>query len=83
MLDHVLAAEASYARKIGVKHKPPAHDNTAAITSMRAAVVARIVGPPGAAPGAAPTAWPTSYVARRLAWHVLDHAWEMQDRTER
>jgi hypothetical protein len=24
--------------------------------------------------------WPTPYAARRIAWHVLDHAWEMQDR---
>ena len=24
--------------------------------------------------------WTTAYAARRIAWHVLDHAWEMQDR---
>ena len=24
--------------------------------------------------------WPMSYAARRIAWHVLDHAWEMEDR---
>jgi hypothetical protein len=26
--------------------------------------------------------WTTRYAARRIAWHVLDHAWEMQDRAE-
>jgi hypothetical protein len=26
--------------------------------------------------------WTTRYAARRIAWHVLDHAWEMQDRTD-
>ena len=26
--------------------------------------------------------WPPRYAARRVAWHVLDHAWEMQDRGE-
>lgn len=24
--------------------------------------------------------WPPSFFARRLAWHVLDHAWEIEDR---
>jgi hypothetical protein len=26
--------------------------------------------------------WTARYAARRIAWHVLDHAWEMQDRAE-
>ena len=25
--------------------------------------------------------WPWRYVVRRIAWHVLDHAWEIQDRS--
>jgi hypothetical protein len=24
--------------------------------------------------------WPPRYVVRRAAWHVLDHAWEIEDR---
>ena len=24
--------------------------------------------------------WPVRYAIRRMAWHVLDHAWEMQDK---
>jgi hypothetical protein len=24
--------------------------------------------------------WPPRYAARRIAWHVLDHAWEVEDR---
>jgi hypothetical protein len=24
--------------------------------------------------------WTTRYAARRIAWHVLEHAWEMEDR---
>jgi hypothetical protein len=24
--------------------------------------------------------WPARYAARRIAWHALDHAWEMEDR---
>ena len=26
--------------------------------------------------------WPLRYAARRIAWHALDHAWEIEDRTE-
>lgn len=26
--------------------------------------------------------WPARYAARRIAWHVLDHAWEIEDRSE-
>ena len=26
--------------------------------------------------------WPPAYAARRIAWHVLDHAWEIQDRSK-
>ena len=24
--------------------------------------------------------WPLRYAVRRLAWHVLDHAWEIEDK---
>jgi hypothetical protein len=30
--------------------------------------------------GAPGGAWPARYVIRRSAWHVLDHAWEIEDR---
>ena len=26
--------------------------------------------------------WPQRYAARRIAWHVLDHAWEIEDRSD-
>jgi len=25
--------------------------------------------------------WPARYAVRRLAWHVMDHAWEIEDRS--
>jgi hypothetical protein len=25
-------------------------------------------------------AWPQRYAARRIAWHALDHAWEIEDK---
>jgi hypothetical protein len=82
MVDHVLGAETAYARKVGVRHKQPAHDDQAAINALRADLVAALVAARTAPPGDAPAAaWPSRYAIRRLAWHVLDHAWEMQDRT--
>jgi hypothetical protein len=29
----------------------------------------------------ADSASPVRYTIRRLAWHILDHAWEMEDRS--
>lgn len=31
--------------------------------------------------GAPGGAWPARYALRRCAWHVLDHAWEIEDRS--
>jgi hypothetical protein len=81
MIDHVLASEVSYARKLGIKHKLATIDDRDAIAALRAAIStvlrARSDGTP-----VVPGGWPPRYAARRIAWHVLDHAWEMEDRTE-
>jgi hypothetical protein len=80
MADHVVGAEASYARKIGVKHTRPGLSDTAAIAALRADIIAALSQPwPGR--DVPRGTWPPAYAARRIAWHVLDHAWEMQDRT--
>jgi hypothetical protein len=79
MINHVLEAEASYGRKLGVKHKPPALGDRAAIEALRTDLLAALnVATDGSAP--VPKGWPIRYAARRIAWHVLDHAWEMEDR---
>jgi predicted RNase H-like HicB family nuclease len=81
MLDHVLGAEAAYARKVGVKHPQPDLGDTKAIKALRddlAAVLA--VASDGSPP--TPKGWPPRYALRRITWHVLDHAWEMQDRAQ-
>jgi hypothetical protein len=28
------------------------------------------------------TRWPPRYFARRAAWHILDHVWEIEDRIQ-
>ncbi len=82
MIDHVVASETSYARKLGIKHKLMTIDDHAAIAALRNAVSDVLAtGSDGAPP--VPNGWPLRYAARRFAWHALDHAWEMEDRTER
>src|SRR5262245_51463412 len=81
MLAHVLDSEAAYARKLGVRLKPPALGDDTAIEELREAILAVIGAATDAGP-AVPNGWSTAYTARRIAWHALDHAWEMQDRAE-
>lgn len=80
IVDHVLGAEASYARKLGVKHRQPAIDDGPAIAALRSAIVAVLRRPSDGTP-LVPKGWPARYAARRVAWHVLDHASEIEDRS--
>jgi len=80
IVEHVLGAEAEYARKLGVRHRRPALGGDEAIAALRADLVAALRAPfDGTVPE---KGWPPRYGARRIAWHVLDHAWEIQDRAE-
>jgi hypothetical protein len=81
MVEHVLSSEAVYARKLGLKHPEPKPGDTAAIESLRAAVLGVLGRPSGAVPPGA-KGWPPRYATRRFVWHVLDHLWEMQDRAD-
>jgi hypothetical protein len=80
LIDHVIGAETAYARKLGVKLKQPAIGEIAAIEELREAIAA-VVGVPSDGSPVVPNGWTPRYAARRIAWHVLEHAWEMQDRT--
>ncbi len=81
MVDHVLGAEASYARKLGIRRRQPERDDAPAIAALRDDIVTALSAPFDGAP-LVPAGWPARYAARRIAWHVLDHAWEMEDRGE-
>ncbi|HEV3401731.1 MAG TPA: hypothetical protein VG078_07900 [Acidimicrobiales bacterium] len=80
IVDHVLGAEAGYARTLGVRHRQPARDDTAAVTALRDAIAAALRMPSTGEP-LTPKGWPPRYAARRIAWHVLDHAWEIEDKS--
>jgi hypothetical protein len=82
LIKHVIGADTAYARKLGVRFKQPAIDEVAAIEEQREAI-ASVVGAPSDGSPVLPDGWTTRYAARRIAWHVLEHAWEMQDRAKR
>jgi hypothetical protein len=78
MVEHVLGAEVSYAVKLGLRLRQPALGDRSAILAARQEILRALFTPGNAAGG---KGWPSRYLARRIAWHVLDHAWEIEDRS--
>jgi len=78
--DHIIDAESAYAPKIGLKLKPPRRDDTPGVKAWRQAIIDAIRASAGR-PQTGEKRWPPRYVARRMAWHLLDHAWEIEDRS--
>ena len=86
IVEHVVGAEAGYVRLLA--WKPPRVDEAepaASLEPVRDAAATALdhalregvpaVGPRGG------KMWSPRYFLRRDAWHVLDHAWEIEDRT--
>jgi hypothetical protein len=71
---HVTDAVGAYARKLGITglRDPDA---------VRAATLEVLTKPSDGAP-LVKNGWTTRYAARRIAWHMLDHAWEIEDRSD-
>lgn len=74
MFNHVLGAEVEYAKGIGTRLRQPDGTDSAAVRAFREAILESLANPNREA------RWPVSYAARRIAWHALDHAWEIEDR---
>lgn len=83
MLEHVLSAEQAYARKIGVRLAQPGVADVASIRAFREAIVAFVRNTDVPDPNDDAKRWTIRYFTRRLTWHALDHAWEMDDRSLR
>jgi len=81
MLEHIIEADHAYGREIGVRMAAGSLDDRAAVDTERAAVLAVLREPSDGTPLTG-RKWPLRYAARRIAWHALDHAWEMQDRSD-
>ena len=81
MIAHVIEAEWNYAKVMGLGEKQPDPGDRAAVEALREAILEVLRQPSDGSPLAG-RKWPPRYAVRRIAWHVLDHAWEMEDRTE-
>ena len=79
MVGHVIESDWYYAREIGLKIRQPDPTDRAAVEAIRAQVLDVLRQTSDGSPLAG-RRWPARYAARRIAWHALDHAWEMQDR---
>jgi len=85
MVQHVLDAEVAYLKKLGGRFEQAETETAeAALHRLRQAVLQTL---PAAARGELPARgprggrrWLPRYFVRRVAWHVLDHAWEIEDR---
>jgi hypothetical protein len=82
MVGHVMGADSAYAREIGLKAKELGLGDRAAYESLRVEVLDVLRRPSDGSPLAG-RRWTARYAAHRIAWHALDHAWEMQDRSEK
>jgi hypothetical protein len=81
IVEHVVGADQAYAAQIGLRVKTPDAADRQAVEVMRSAVLEVLRAPSDGAPLAGKK-WTQRYAARRIAWHALDHAWEIEDRTE-
>ncbi|MFY9782440.1 MAG: hypothetical protein WAK12_02760 [Acidimicrobiales bacterium] len=69
--DHVREAERAYCSRVGFRVAPRTpwdEQRDVVVTTLRASTLN--------------AKWPVAYALRRCAWHVVDHAWEIEDKSE-
>jgi hypothetical protein len=79
IVEHVCGAEFIYARKLGLP-RDEAQAGPEASAVLRARIGSALRDPESLVMPR--NGWPLRYGARRLAWHVLDHLWEIEDKSE-
>ena len=84
IVDHVVQADAGYLVRIGGTYRNG--DKAIEKDRIRTGILETLssaprTGPPPPGPRGG-ARWPIRYYIRRSAWHVLDHAWEIEDRSE-
>jgi hypothetical protein len=81
MVEHVVGADHAYAHEMGLRGPQPSATDRRAVAAERAAMI-EVLRQPSDGSAIADRRWTPGYAARRIAWHALDHAWEIEDRTE-
>jgi hypothetical protein len=81
---HVRDVDAAYLTSLGGKLKLSEDDPDLAFAQVRQAILDTLTAAAhGEVPARGPRGglrWTPRYFVRRLAWHELDHAWEIEDR---
>jgi len=82
---HVMEADEAYLHQLGSKvPKRKGSDTAAELEELRATILsalsARARGRSPVEPNKVKKPWSPRYHVRRATWHVLDHAWEIEDR---
>jgi hypothetical protein len=85
MQAHVLDAETAYVAQLGGSTKPSGRGPAADLELVRQAfldtLAARVRGELPTRGPKGGLRWSPRYAIRRSAWHSLDHAWEIEDRS--
>lgn len=79
IVEHVVASDHGYARELGLKLPAPDPRDPEAVAAFRVAMLDVLRQPSDGDP--ITKRWTARYAARRIAWHALDHAWEIEDRS--
>ena len=82
---HVLEADEAYLRQLGSRPPKQVGNDVAHTATLRDAIVATLAvrarGEALVTPNNVQRPWLPRYHVRRAAWHALDHAWEVEDRS--
>ena len=79
IVEHVREAEAAYLHQLGTKVAKRSME--ALRRDVVETLAARAEGRPLVRPNEVQRPWEPRYAVRRSAWHALDHAWEIEDRS--
>jgi hypothetical protein len=85
IVDHLIGADRGYLGSLGWKQRwEHEADRAKALAETRKAIFEGLASSAaGEIPRRGPrggTRWSARYFVRRVAWHALDHAWEIEDR---
>lgn len=84
IVEHVLGGQDSYLTRLAWKRPKQIEPASEWAAQIRQAVLEALAAATrGELPEQGPRGgktWPARYFVRRSAWHILDHAWEIEDR---